>query len=207
MLFHQLTIGMMDNNCYVVADEGSREAAIFDAPFDSTPICQFLRENNLELKYIFLTHGHFDHITAVEGILAEFPNAKIVAHQSCDTILADTAMNMTDKYCRKSFTFEANVKVDNGDVLSVGAVEVRAIHTPGHTCDSVCFLVENNLISGDTLFRREVGRCDFPTGNLEQLIRSITDKLYALPPNTIVYPGHGKSSSIADEMTGNPYTR
>jgi len=207
MIFKKLVIGMMENNCYIVADKETYEAAIFDAPFDSTPICKFLAKNDLDLKYIFLTHGHFDHITAVEGILAQFPNAKIVAHQSCDVILSEAAKNLTDRYCRNPLTLSADIKVDDGDIVKLGNIEVKVIHTPGHTCDSVCFLVDDKLISGDTLFRLEVGRADFPTSNFEQELRLITEKLYKLPPETTVYPGHGVTTTIADEINGNPYTK
>ncbi|MCL2838405.1 MAG: MBL fold metallo-hydrolase [Oscillospiraceae bacterium] len=207
MLFKQLVIGTMANNCYIIADEETREAAIFDAPFYGAPICDFLTENNLNLKYIILTHGHFDHITAVHDILAKFPNAKIVAHTSSDILFADTAKNLTDRYCRKPFTLSADIKVEDGDIIKLGNIEIKVIHTPGHTCDSLCFLVEDKLISGDTLFRFEVGRADFPTSSFEQEISSIVDKLYALPPETRVYPGHGEPTTIGDEIKGNPYTR
>ena len=207
MLFKQIVIGTMGNNCYIVADEETREAAIIDAPFDGNPICDYLLENNLDLKYIMLTHGHFDHITAVHGVLDKFPEAEIVAHSSCDTIFSDTSKNLTDRYCRKPFTISADVKVDDGDIITLGSLDIKVIHTPGHTCDSVCYLVGDKLFSGDTLFRLEVGRADFPTSSFEQELRSIVDKLYALPPPTKVYTGHGEPTTIGDEISGNPYTR
>jgi len=207
MIFYKLEIGTMQNNCYIIADDETREAAIFDAPFNAEPICEFLTQNNLTLKYIMLTHGHFDHITAVEGVLEKFPNAKIVAHTSCDVLFADTSKNMTDRYCRKPFTLTADIKVEDGEVLTVGNIEIKAIHTPGHTCDSLCFLVNDMLFSGDTLFRFEVGRADFPTSNFQEEISSIVNKLYTLPPNTKVYPGHGEATTIADEIKDNPYTQ
>jgi len=197
----------MENNAYIIADEVTREAAVFDAPFNASPICEYLVENNLELKYIMLTHGHFDHITAVEGILERFPNAKVVAHENCDVMFANTANNLTDRYCRKPFTLTADIKVNDDDILKVGSINVKAIHTPGHSCDSVCYLVEDKLISGDTLFRLEVGRADFPTGSLEEELSSIVNKLYVLPSDTKVYPGHGGATIIEDEIAGNPYTR
>jgi len=207
MILKQLIIGTMGNNCYIVADEETREAAVFDAPFDNSPICEYLNENNLNLKYIMLTHGHFDHITAVHGILADFPNAKIVAHKTCDILFEDTAKNLTDRYCRKPFTLTADIKVEDGDIIKVGNIEVKAIHTPGHTCDSLCFLVEDFLISGDTLFRFEIGRADFPTSDFKEEIRSIVEKLYILPPGTVVLPGHGEETTIGEEIRHNPYTK
>jgi len=197
----------MENNCYIIADENTREAAIIDAPFNAEPICEYLTANGLELKYIMLTHGHFDHITAVEGVLAKFPNAKVVAHESCDVMFANVANNLTDRYCRKPFTLTADVKVDDGDILNVGNVQVKVIHTPGHSCDSVCYLIDDKLFSGDTLFRLEIGRADFPTGSLEEELSSIVDKLYVLPSDTKVYPGHGEGTIIADEIAGNPHTK
>jgi len=207
MLFKTLTIGTMENNCYIIACEESRETAIFDAPFNAAPICEFLTENNLNLKYIMLTHGHFDHITAVHGVLEQFPEAKVVAHSSCDIIFESTANNLTNRYCRKPFTLTADIKVDDGDIINVGSVAVKVIHTPGHTCDSICFLIGDKLISGDTLFRFEVGRADFPTSDFAQEISSIIDKLYALPHETKVFPGHGATTTIAEEINGNPYTK
>jgi len=207
MLFKRLVIGTMENNAYIIADEDSRDAAVFDAPFNAAPICEYLMANNLQLKYIMLTHGHFDHITAVEGILEKFPSAKVVAHTNCDIMFANTANNLTARYCRKPFTLTADIKVDDSDILKVGNIDVKVLYTPGHSCDSVCYLVEDKLFSGDTLFRLEVGRADFPTGSLEEEISSIVNKLYTLPPDTKVYPGHGEETTIAYEVAGNPYTK
>jgi len=197
----------MENNAYIVSDEKTHEAILFDAPFKAEPICDYLTANHLDLKYIMLTHGHFDHITAVEGLLEKFPNAKVAAHETCDIMFANASNNLTDRYCRKPFTLTADVKVSDGEVIKVGDIDVKVIHTPGHSCDSVCYLIGDKLISGDTLFRFEVGRGDFPTGSLEEELSSIIDRLYVLPGDTVVYPGHGETTTIADEIKGNPYTK
>lgn len=169
MLFRQVQ-QHSDNFSYIIADEATREAAVVDSSFNAGEIIRILKTERLTLKYVINTHGHSDHTAGNTELLSVF-NAKTVAH--------------------KLSRIDADIKVDDGDSISVGNVSIKVIHTPGHTPDGICLLVDNQkLLTGDTLFVGECGRTDLPGGNSRSLYDSLFNKLLKLDDAVEVYPGH-----------------
>lgn len=206
MDFYVLPLGQMGTNCYVLADEVTKKAAIIDAPEQPEQILSFLAEKGYTLTDIILTHGHFDHILALPELLQK-TDAVLSVHKNGRDFLKDSSRNLAD-YAGVSWTpVEPDVLLHEGDVLSLAGEQFRVIHTPGHTSDSICLYGGGMLLSGDTLFQLSVGRTDFPTGDLKEEIASIKEKLMVLPDDTKVYPGHGPATTIGEERRGNPYLR
>lgn len=204
MIIIKENVGIMRVNCYIIGDKS--EAIIVDPGSDAKRIIKILKENEITAKYILLTHCHFDHILAVEELIQELGVKLIACHLEKDNLL-NPSINYTDKYSRKPLSLSADKYLKDGDILKSGEYDFAVIETPGHTSGSMCLYcrAKNLLISGDTLFYTNVGKCDLATGNGEALIKSIKEKLFILPDNTVVLPGHGKSTSIAFEKTNNPF--
>lgn len=174
-----------DNFSYIIADENTKEAAVVDSSFNDSEIIQFLKAEELNLKYIVNTHGHSDH-TAGNSELSSIFGAKIVAH----------------KLSKVNF----DIAVEDNDILNVGKISIKIIYTPGHTTDSICLIVDNKkLLTGDTLFVGECGRTDLPGGNSKSMYDSLFNKLLKLNDDVEVYPGHDyglkSSSTIGEEKS------
>ena len=187
-------------NCYIVQDEKSKETMVIDPAGDVDKIVEMLDILNANLKYIYLTHCHGDHIGAVSEVKNK-KGGKILIHRDDAEGLDDENINLSACINMGDIELEPDSRVDDGDLIHVGSLEFRVIHTPGHTKGSTSLYCEKEglLFSGDTLFRGTWGRTDVPTGNFEDVINSITKKLMVLPDETIVYPGHGKSTMIREE--------
>jgi glyoxylase-like metal-dependent hydrolase (beta-lactamase superfamily II) len=163
-----------DNFSYIIADETAKEAAVVDPSFNTDAITRLLKENGLRLKYIINTHGHGDHTAGNEDIKHAF-GAKIVAH--------------------KLSNINKDISVDDGEVILVGKIPIKIIHTPGHTRDGICLFVDGKLLlTGDTLFVGECGRTDLPGGSPEEMYASLFGKLMKLDDDVEVYPGHDYGS-------------
>lgn len=158
-----------DNFSYVIADDITKEAVVVDPSFNADAIIRLIREQNLNLRYVINTHHHTDHIAGNEDIRSGF-SAKVVAHKLAKS--------------------HKDIAVVDGDVIRVGKVIIKVIHTPGHTPDSICLLADGKLLTGDTLFVGECGRTDLPYGSSEDMHRSLFHKLMKLDDNIEVYPGH-----------------
>ena len=187
-------------NCYIVQDEKSKETMVIDPAGDVDKIVEMLDILNANLKYIYLTHCHGDHFGGVKE-LKERKGGKILAHRNTAENLLDPNISLTTYIGLEGLVIQVDSRVDDGDLIHLGNLEFRVIHTPGHTSGGSCLYCEEEklLFSGDTLFRGTWGRTDVPTGNFEDVINSITKKLMILPDETIVYPGHGKSTMIREE--------
>lgn len=158
-----------DNFSYVIADETTKQAAVVDPSFNSDAIIQLLKNQGLNAEYVINTHGHMDHTAGNEDFKSS-SEAKVVAHRLS--------------------RIHKDIGVTDGDTVSVGAVSIRVIHTPGHTPDSICLLADGKLLTGDTLFVGECGRTDMPGGSPEDMHRSLFQKLMKLDDSIEVYPGH-----------------
>lgn len=204
MIFEKITVGCMGVNCYIVGDQN--EVFVIDPGGHPERICQFLNENNYHVKYIILTHCHFDHILAANEV-KQLTGAKIVAGTNEADNIADNMINMTARFVKSPFSLTPDCFVAEHDVLHSGKYTFTVLETPGHTSGSICLYCheKNILFSGDTLFRCSIGRSDFPTGNQAVLINSIKEKLLTLPDDTIVYPGHDTDTTIEFEKRNNPY--
>lgn len=187
-------------NCYIVADEKTKEAMVVDPGGEANKIINMLKVLDVKLKYIVLTHCHADHTGAVNE-LKKALGGKILVHRDEMDGLFNPNVNLVDMVGEHKDVLEADCRVDDGDIIHVGDLEFRIIHTPGHTKGGICLYCEEErlLFSGDTLFGGTWGRTDLPTGNIKQIMQSITNKLLILPEDTIIYPGHGRSSMIRDE--------
>ena len=187
-------------NCYIVEDESSKETMVIDPAGDVDKIIEMLDILQAKLKYIFLTHCHGDHIGGVKELKERYGGKIIIERKDAENIL-NPNVSLTTYIGFSNFIVEADARVDDGDLLHLGELEFKVIYTPGHTEGGSCLYCEseNLLFSGDTLFRGTWGRTDVPTGSFEDIINSITKKLMVLPDETIVYPGHGKSTMIREE--------
>lgn len=186
-------------NCYILHDEKTLETMVVDPGGEVDKIVEMLDILHANLKYIYLTHCHGDHIGGVVE-LKERKGGKILIHRYDSEGLEDDGISLTT-YLGMSAYFESDSRLDDNDLLHLGDVELRVIHTPGHTRggSSLYCASEGFVITGDTLFRGAWGRTDLPTGSLEEIMDSITNKLLVLPEKTIVYPGHGKATMIREE--------
>ena len=198
-------LGSVSTNCYFIVNVSTKDTIIIDPADSATTIQSVISENGLKPQAILLTHGHFDHILAANQIKEKF-NIPVIACDKEKNIIENSSLNLSSSF-GANVQLKADEYVQDGTLLNIAGFSIKVIHTPGHTEGSVCyyFLNEDILISGDTLFNESVGRSDFPTGSASQLIRSVKEKLLILPGKTIVYPGHGDSTTIEYEKKYNPF--
>lgn len=188
-------------NCYLIKTEN---AAVVIDPFEADPrIIAFFEENKENDKYILLTHCHFDHILGAER-LREMFGATIVIGEKDEVGLRDATLSLSAWVGLEQKPFSADVLVKDGEVLNLGGTDFTVLHTAGHTAGSVCYIVEDMLFSGDTLFKDSIGRTDFPTGDMSTLRASLI-KLKNLGRDYTVYSGHGDPTTLYREIKNNPY--
>ena len=187
-------------NCYILLEEESKEIIVIDPAGDVYKIEEMINILGGKLKYIYLTHCHGDHILGVTELKNKC-GGKILIHRLDAEGLNNANINLTPYIKEEEIELEADSRVDDNDLIHIGNLEFKVIHTPGHTKGSTCLYCEKEkcLFSGDTLFRGTWGRTDVPTGSIEDIMNSITNKLMKLPDDTICYPGHGLSTKIGDE--------
>ena len=200
MLIKTLALGPLETNCYIVTDETSLESAVIDPGGDASILLDYLEDNHLSVRFVLLTHGHFDHVGAVPDVLEE-TGAALCMHKN------DDGVSIGGDYYE--FTApEGTQFYKEGDVVSVGSLSFTVLETPGHTPGSVCLLCtetgsgDRALFSGDTLFRDSCGRTDFPMGSDADMLRSLK-RLAELPGDCEVYPGHGFSTTLDRERSVN----
>ncbi len=201
----KITLGQVMTNCYFVYREGEKGIIFFDPADNGKYIYDKLTEKGFEFEAILLTHGHYDHILGADE-LRKLSGAKIYALEPEHVLLEDPYVNLSANMHR-GITLKADGFFNDGDELEYGEKKCKVIATPGHTVGSCCFFFEEAglLVAGDTLFAESIGRTDFPTGKMRQLITSVEEKLFVLPEDTKVYPGHGPATTIGHEKTYNPF--
>lgn len=207
MLIKQLTVGSMGVCCYLVSCEQTRKTAIIDPGGDEDRILAACEKNNLQVAAIINTHGHPDHVCG-NRLIKEATGAPIIMHADEAAFIFRPEIEQYFSMLGLAATPRPDRTVVDNETIDIGTVSLQVIHTPGHTPGGICLYTAPNLFSGDTLFAGGVGRTDFPGGSTSQLLSSIKNRLLALPPETIVWPGHGyggEQSTIGAEKTGNPF--
>lgn len=206
MQIRSMPSGELGVNTYLAVDEATKKGFIVDPGGYNPALTAAVNAENIDIQYIILTHGHSDHICGVNEHIKDFPGVKVVAYADELTMLKDPAMNMS-VYFGMNYTVEPDILINDNDILQVGNLELQFIHTPGHTVGGMCIYVksENVLFSGDTLFQQSVGRTDFPGGSFEQIVNSIRNRLFVLPEETKVFPGHMGPTNIGFEKRSNPF--
>lgn len=190
----------------MVVNEEKKEAVIIDPAALSKKMKEYIEREQLTVKAVLLTHAHFDHIMGIDDVLNTYGELPVYVEEA-DLPLLNTAELNESKNYSVGYQFDGGDVIHDGDTLYLLGYEFQVIHTPGHTAGGVCYYLKEAgvLFSGDTLFRMSVGRTDFQTSNTESLIRSIKERLYLLPDETIVYPGHMGATKIGYEKRHNPY--
>lgn len=211
----RMVMGVCETNCYFLYRDGEQDAIVIDPADKGANIYGALQKNGFRVVGIFLTHGHFDHIWGLDA-LRDAANAaaeseglepiKVYAGENERELLKSAEMNVSAAVGRACSTY-ADVYVKDGQEINLAGMTCKVIATPGHTAGGVCYYFEEAgfLLAGDTLFAESVGRTDLPTGSMSTLVRSIQEKLFVLPEETKVYPGHGESTTIGHEKKYNPY--
>ena len=200
-------VGYLKTNCYIVRDTETGKAFIVDPGYVDDKFEKKLEELSISgFDYILLTHGHFDHILGITEIQEKF-GGKIVIHEDDEKFFTDSSLSLNNPgFFREKLPQKADITVIDGDEIPFAGSSIKTLHTPGHTGGSVCYILENNIFSGDTLFRESIGRTDFPTGSSEKIIASLW-KLAEINGDYRVLPGHGEETTLDHERRCNPYLK
>jgi glyoxylase-like metal-dependent hydrolase (beta-lactamase superfamily II) len=206
LYFKQIEIGPMQNYVYLIGSRETRKVAVVDAAWEIDTILKIAAQDDVKITHAFVTHTHPDHVGG------RFANVEI---PGVDELLsrckAKVVVHKAEADALKGLSPSDVLKAESGDKIDVGGVEIQLMHTPGHTPGSQCFLVDGKVVSGDTLFIDACGRVDFPGGNPEQMYNSLTQKLMALPDDTILFPGHNYAAlphaTLGEQKKTNPYLR
>lgn len=203
MRIKKFVAGVMRTNCYLVYNEGANEAVLIDPARGFNKIKEFCDNEGLKVAAVLITHGHFDHI--LEASLWQSEGAKVYIH-SKDADKLYSEKNLAYMVNAAVPPSRADILLEDGGELNIASLKIKVIHTPGHSPGAVCYIIEDALFSGDTLFHGDFGRTDFPDGNFEDLKLSLK-KLFGLPGGYAVYPGHEEETTLAEERENNEILR
>ena len=208
MIHEILPVGPLQCNCSIIGEEISREAMVVDPGDDIADILAIIENHKLKVKQIVITHAHIDHVGGAMKLRAA-TGAPILLNQNDYTLLKMLDLQADWIGMQSPGKVEIDHSLGENDTVQAGSLLANVIHTPGHTEGSIClyFPAEKKLIAGDTLFAGSIGRTDLPGGSFEKIMRSICDKVLALPDETAVVPGHGPLTTIGDEREGNPFLK
>lgn len=199
-------VGVMQENCYIVTDKATGLIALVDTGAVSVTLKNFVKQNSDKIKYILLTHGHFDHIGYASKVKEE-TNAKVVISKEDESFLCDSNYNLSVMAMGEAVDeVSADIILNDGDKLMLGETEITFMLTPGHTKGSGCYIIDNCIFSGDTLMRLSIGRTDFPTGDISNMEISLK-RLANLKGDYNVFSGHGDFTTLNYERQNNPYMR
>lgn len=205
MKIEKFVLGSMGTNCYLLINEDTKELVVVDPATCPDYLVSHIKSNGYIPKAILLTHAHFDHVMGIDGWVKEF-DIPVYLHEDEKQILEDPRLNLSGVF-GTNYSYNKASCLQDKQILELAGFKFKVIHTPGHTAGGCCYYEEAEavLFSGDTLFCQSVGRSDFPTGSMSTLVRSIKEKLFCLPDDVMVYPGHNDVTCIADEKVYNPF--
>lgn len=205
LYFRQMEIGPMQNFTYLIGDKKTGECLVVDPAWDVPSIIDVAAKDGMKVTGALVTHCHYDHVNGVIELLNR-TDGRVYVHKQEASFIKKAHPGATGLFI--NISSPNLVAVDDGEVLNIGSTNIRFIHTPGHTPGSQCFLVENRLVSGDTLFIGDCGRCDLPGGDQDQMYESVTQKIMRLDNSIDLFPGHnygGASASLGEQKQINPY--
>ena len=205
MKLEKFVTGIISTNCYLVINEDTKQAVVIDPAACPSYLMSHIKSEGLKIEAILLTHGHFDHIMGIDGFLSEF-DVPVYVHEEDADAMEDPVLNQSSTYT-SGYTFGKARYLRDRQTLELAGYTFQVIHTPGHTKGGCCYYVasEGVLFSGDTLFQNSVGRTDFVNSSTSDLVHSVREKLFLLPDDTMVYPGHMGETKIGHEKKYNPY--
>lgn len=205
MKVEKFVTGIISTNCYLVINKDTKQAVVIDPAACPSYLMSHIKSEGLKIEAILLTHGHFDHIMGIDGFLSEF-DVPVYVHEEDADAMEDPVLNQSSTYT-SGYTFGKARYLRDRQTLELAGYTFQVIHTPGHTKGGCCYYVasEGVLFSGDTLFQNSVGRTDFVNSSTSDLVHSIREKLFLLPDDTMVYPGHMGETKIGHEKKYNPY--
>lgn len=205
MKVEKFVTGIISTNCYLVINEDTKQAVVIDPAACPSYLMSHIKSEGLKIEAILLTHGHFDHIMGIDGFLSEF-DVPVYVHEEDADAMEDPVLNQSSTYT-SGYTFGKARYLRDRQTLELAGYTFQVIHTPGHTKGGCCYYVasEGVLFSGDTLFQNSVGRTDFVNSSTSDLVHSVREKLFLLPDDTMVYPGHMGETKIRHEKKYNPY--
>lgn len=204
MNIHKFTIGNFAVNNYLVHSVNSSHAILFDAGEDTEIILNKIDQLKLDLKYLVNTHGHSDHIAGNNKILQN-TDAQLLIHQDEVEYLSDPTLNLSGFLGINLYSPPPDRLLKDGDIITIDSLSFCVVHTPGHTPGHISLVSDEHAFVGDVIFQGSIGRTDFPKASSQRLIESIRNKIYQLPDNTILYPGHGPNTSVGEEKRNNPF--
>ncbi len=204
MILEILVVGPLAVNCFIIGCDSTREAVIIDPGDETDQILEIVNQKKLKVKYILLTHGHVDHLAAAKSLKAKL-DVKLLMHKD-DLALVQNAPTQAAMFgLPDPGVPSADQYVEEGDKISVGKLEFKVLHTPGHSPGSVTYFINEKLFVGDLIFSGSIGRTDLPGGSYEQLIQSVKNKIFSQPDSTDIYPGHGPATTVGTEKATNPF--
>lgn len=206
MKLYSMEVGMLQTNCYILGDEESNDAVVIDPGGNADEISNLLKQDNFKLKYVILTHAHFDHCLDV-GPLVSANRGKVLMHKNEMPLLKDTFSGGNMLNSQGITPFEIDEFIKEGDTVTIGRIKLDVLDTPGHSLGhiSLLFREAESVFVGDTLFAGSIGRTDFPGGSHPILIRSVKEKIFPLGDKIKVYPGHGPMTTVGREKEYNPF--
>ena len=210
MKIDQLILGAYETNCYILRkSEKARDCLVIDAGLEADKLIDFLGEHKLNPAVVVLTHGHVDHVAGVAVLRKNYPEIKVYIHKLDAEMLRETASRVSALTGRLPSTPDiigTDFLIEKASIIKGAGIKLQVLHTPGHTPGGICLYSRRDgiVFTDDTLFANGVGRTDLG-GNMEQLVKSIKEKLFTLPDETAIYPGHGPTTTIAQEKNSNPF--
>ena len=204
MVLIRLIVGPLQVNCFILADEKTKDAVVIDPGDDAENILKIIKEKGFKVRYIVNTHGHFDHVGANKAI-KDATGAQLLIHEGDAPVLAAAQQHSLAFGMLPVSSPPADRYLKHGDVITAGEVSLKVLHTPGHSPGGICLLEKGMVFTGDALFAGSIGRTDLPGGDLLTLLRAIKTNLMTLPDETKIFCGHGPASTIGDERQENPF--